>query len=215
MTTWGTRSGEALAPFLLAQAAAGAAGGSSGDGFLVASLILGGIGILLLALEVVIPTSGMLAIVCGVAFLGSIVAMFLWSVTAGFALMAIYAFAAPFLLILLLKLWARSPIARRAVLDSGPVKLVTANPVPGAEMDPDDPEAVVAANDQARLRRAREMAAFIGRRGVAVTPLRPSGFVQLDGQRVDAVAETGLIDPGMPVRVVAILDGALKVRPDA
>ncbi len=43
---------------------------------------------------------------------------------------------------------------------------------------------------------------LIGRVGQAITPLRPAGTALIDGQRVDVVAESELIEPGASITVV-------------
>jgi membrane-bound serine protease (ClpP class) len=53
----------------------------------------------------------------------------------------------------------------------------------------------------------------VGTVGEAITPLRPSGFVRIDGRRLDASAEGNLIDAGTPIEVVSVRDGQLRVRP--
>lgn len=52
----------------------------------------------------------------------------------------------------------------------------------------------------------------IGQAGVAVSQLRPSGEVEFDSQRVEVIAETGIIEPGSKVKVVAIDHGRPVVR---
>jgi membrane-bound serine protease (ClpP class) len=42
---------------------------------------------------------------------------------------------------------------------------------------------------------------FLGARGVAVTDLRPSGRIEIDGNTVDAVCSGRWIEAGTPVRV--------------
>ena len=54
--------------------------------------------------------------------------------------------------------------------------------------------------------------ALQGREGVAITPLRPSGMVQIDDERVSVVAEAGLIDKDMRVRVVEVEGNRVVVR---
>ena len=57
----------------------------------------------------------------------------------------------------------------------------------------------------------------LGRVGLpcrALTPLRPSGSVELEGRRVEAMAESGLIDAGTSGRVVAVRSGRVIVRAD-
>ena len=52
----------------------------------------------------------------------------------------------------------------------------------------------------------------LGRSGLALTPLRPSGMIDVDGRRVEAMAESGLIGVGAVVTVVAVRSGRVVVR---
>ena len=46
--------------------------------------------------------------------------------------------------------------------------------------------------------------ALVGKRGVTVTDLQPSGRARIDGERHDVVAESGAIDKDTEVEVVAV-----------
>lgn len=59
---------------------------------------------------------------------------------------------------------------------------------------------------------AAGLAALVGRRGVAVTALRPGGQVEVDGQRYEAKVEVGAIDRGAAVVVTGCSDFALTVE---
>ena len=59
---------------------------------------------------------------------------------------------------------------------------------------------------------AAGLAALIGRRGVAVTPLRPGGQVEVNGQRYEAKVEVGALDRGEAVVVTGCSDFALTVE---
>src|SRR5688572_23390075 len=48
--------------------------------------------------------------------------------------------------------------------------------------------------------------------GVALTSLRPSGTATINGQRVDVVAESGLIERGTNIKVVAVEGLRVVVR---
>lgn len=54
-----------------------------------------------------------------------------------------------------------------------------------------------AREDEARSR-------YLGREGTAVTPLRPAGVVEIDGERVEVQTEGGFIASGSRVRLVAM-----------
>lgn len=53
---------------------------------------------------------------------------------------------------------------------------------------------------------------WIGREGVAQSPLRPAGAALIDGQRLDVVAESGVIDSGSRIRIIAVNENRLLVR---
>jgi membrane-bound serine protease (ClpP class) len=60
------------------------------------------------------------------------------------------------------------------------------------------------------------LAALVGRRGVAVTALRPGGQVEIDGRRFEAKVEVGAIDRGAAIVVTGCSDFAVTVeRADA
>jgi membrane-bound ClpP family serine protease len=52
-----------------------------------------------------------------------------------------------------------------------------------------------------------------GATGVAVTELRPAGEVEIDGRRLEASCDRGLVGAGSAVRVVGVIDGRVVVRP--
>lgn len=57
-----------------------------------------------------------------------------------------------------------------------------------------------------------EQPSLLGCTGVALTHLRPSGMASINGQRVDVVAETGLIERGTPIKVVQVEGARVVVR---
>ncbi len=59
---------------------------------------------------------------------------------------------------------------------------------------------------------SRNYTEFVGQSGVAVTPLRPSGTAELDGERLPVVTEGEFIAPGTSVQVVAVQGGRIVVR---
>lgn len=174
---------------------------ASGDStFLLWGLALGAIAILLFVAEIFIPTGGLIAVICVFCVVGSVVLLFKHDASWGMAGMAAYCVLAPIALVFGLKLWSQSPLARRLIL--------------GAEEDDDEQssEAGAASADRVRKERIAALAALIGVEGRAVTPLRPVGFVVVDGRRIDALAEGPAIDPDTPVIVVDVIDNQVKVR---
>lgn len=53
---------------------------------------------------------------------------------------------------------------------------------------------------------------WIGREGVAQTVLRPAGVAVVDGKRLDVVAESGMIESGSAIKIVAVHENRLVVK---
>jgi len=53
---------------------------------------------------------------------------------------------------------------------------------------------------------------LIGKEGVALSNLRPSGMAMIDGKRVDVVTEGGIIEKGKKIKVVAVEGLCVIVR---
>jgi len=69
-------------------------------------------------------------------------------------------------------------------------------------LDPDNVDATVANTAEA----------LKGRHGKTVTPMRPSGVVEFDGRRVDALTEGLMIEAGAWVKCVDVRAGRVVVR---
>lgn len=59
---------------------------------------------------------------------------------------------------------------------------------------------------------ATDHADYIGRTGTTLTSLRPSGAVELDGERIDVVTAGDYIDAGVDVRIVRVNGSRIEVR---
>ena len=57
------------------------------------------------------------------------------------------------------------------------------------------------------------LAALMGRVGVVLTDLRPVGSIRIDGQKHEAISEVGFVHAGTEVRVTAVDDAQIRVRP--
>lgn len=53
---------------------------------------------------------------------------------------------------------------------------------------------------------------YLGNTGVAVTPLRPSGVIEVDGKRIDVVTSGEYIENGKSVEVVAVNGAVVRVK---
>jgi len=163
--------------------------GEESSGALLASILLGVAAFGIFAIELFVPTGGLLAILCVISAISSVVLGFAHHPTLGMSLLALYSVAAPFMLMFGLRMATRSPMGRRMVLTAE-------DPARTGAGIPDQTTALPA----------------VGTVGEAITPLRPAGFVRIDGRRIDASAESDLIDAGTPVEVVSVRDGQVRVR---
>lgn len=53
---------------------------------------------------------------------------------------------------------------------------------------------------------------WLGKRGTAVSPLRPAGIAEIEGERVDVVSDGELIEPGAPIVVIRVDGNRIVVR---
>lgn len=176
---------------LLAQAT------GTSDSTLLMAFILVAVALGLFVIELFVPSGGLLALLGALAVVGSVVAFFMHDVTVGFIAMGAYIVLGPVVVWLGFRIWAASPLARRMVL--------------GGTVEEDTDEAYQA-SEHARQERSEYLESLVGRVGETMTVLRPVGVVRIDGDRVDAMAETGSIDAGRTVEVVRTYDNQVKVR---
>jgi len=156
-------------------------------GIIIALILLG---LVLLAVEILTPMFGVLAAMGIVALIGSIIAMHTLSPAGALALALAELVIVPIYAAVLVRKLPRTALGRRLFL-------AAAEKADG-EGTPD----------------ADEYKAIVGRKGVAMTDLRPSGAVDIGGKRMIASAESGMIDKDEPVRVVRANGMNLVVRRD-
>jgi len=53
-------------------------------------------------------------------------------------------------------------------------------------------------------REGEQRARYLGKPGIAVTPLRPTGVAEIDGERIEVVTEGDFISAGSRIKVVAM-----------
>lgn len=72
---------------------------------------------------------------------------------------------------------------------------------------------MILSHEQTGQRSADEPSSdLVGKHGVAQSLLRPSGMAMLDGKRLDVVAESGMIEGGSQIKVVAVEGTRIVVR---
>lgn len=156
--------------------------------YLTVALILIAIGAILLAAEIFLPTGGILVVGAVLFFaVGVGTILYYGDTVEAIAAMAGLAVGLPAAGSVALSAYRR--LSLRSALDAG--------------------ESDITVADMPQLAGLEELK---GRLGKAVSPLRPSGAVEFEGRRVDAMTEGMMIDAGTWVRCVDVRGGRVVVR---
>ena len=151
---------------------------------LTIALVLIGLGVLMLLTEILMPTGGIMVVAALVFFAGAVGIIMDYGTTTEAAVAVVgLAVGLPAAGYVAVSAW------RRMSLDS---VLDDAAPVPPVVVP--------------------EIDTLKGRTGKTVSPLRPSGSVEFDGKRVDAMTEGTMLDAGVWVRCVEVRRGQVIVR---
>ncbi|MFM9997090.1 MAG: NfeD family protein [Phycisphaerales bacterium] len=151
-----------------------------------------GASLLLLILEVFIPSGGLIAVTATGCAIAGVVCLFRVSTTWGLVGILGLMFLGPSAFAFALKVWPHTPIGRRMLGDRSPEELE--------------------AERRAAEREREERQALLGAEGVVVTDLRPVGVVSIDGRRHDALSEESMLRAGTRVRVSVVEPNQIKVR---
>lgn len=146
-------------------------------------------GFCILALELFVPSAGMLGALAGCMIIASVVVAFLTSSYAGMIFLLVTLLLVPIMLMLMIKIWPHTPIGKRLLSDDETLTDVLPQ---GKNYDRSD---------------------LAGRTGVAKTMMLPSGQIVIDGQKYDAVSDGFAIDAGDRVKVVSIKKNRIYVQP--
>ena len=150
-------------------------------------IILLGIALALFFIEVIVPSGGIIGFLSAVSMIAGIVMLFKFDTTVGLIGAIISLIAVPFLFAFAIKLWPNTPIARMLMLKNPPRQDTQTD----SGSTPDQ---------------------LVGKKGEAMTDLRPIGTCLIDGQRKQCLAVSGLIRSGRPIRVVSADGMEIKVR---
>ena len=148
------------------------------------------LGIVLVLLEAFIPSGGILGVFAAIALVFSLVFAFKEGDATGFAFLAIVVICVPAGVIFGLKIFPHTPIGRRVILK------------PTVESVKERGKAGVSDENFSHL---------IGRIGKTVTPLRPSGIIEINNERYSAVAEGEIIDNNVEIVVVKVEGNSVVV----
>jgi membrane-bound ClpP family serine protease len=159
------------------------------DTQLLWGLILLGIALVIVGVEVFVPSAGVLGLTALVVAIAGVVLLYKYDTPWGVAGTGLVLFGGPVIALLGLRIFPQTPMGRRLIL--------------GAQEE--DAEDAPPAVDR--------LAALVGQEGVVVTDLRPVGVIRIGQEKVDALSETRLVRAGERVRVVSVEGGTRKVRP--
>ena len=179
---------------LLAQAPVTQSVGGTGE-WLVYGLVLIAVAVALFAIEVFLPTGGVIGVMAGLAAVAGVFCLFKMNTTAGALGAGVVLLATPVLLVLAIKIWPDTPFGQWVTHTRDPSP-------PTAPADDDgstDGKGAIAAGDLGRT----------------ATPLRPVGVCILNGRRRECFARSGRIDADVEVEVVSVSGNDVYVRPVA
>jgi membrane-bound ClpP family serine protease len=158
---------------------------------LIGAGLLVALGLVLVLMEVFLPTGGLIGFL-SVASLAAGIALAFYhgGSTTGFGFLAVAVVAVPVVLAMAFRFLPDTAIGRR---------LLPHLPTPD-EVLPDSEE-------------RRRLRGLVGKVGRAKTPMLPSGAVLIEGHTIDAVSEGMAIERDQPVRVIAVRGTRVVVRP--
>ena len=158
---------------------------------LVWGLGLLALGLILVVIDIFVPTFGVLSITALAVAIAGVVCLFRYSISWGVIGSLAVLVGGPTVFFFGLQVMPSTPIGRKLVLGSG---------------DEDRP---MPSGSQAES----GLADLVGKEGVVITDLRPVGFVRIGDQKHDAQSETTFIKAGAVVRVSRAEGTTLWVRP--
>ncbi len=164
------------------------------ESFLWLGIALLAVSLLLIVVEVFVPSGGLLSLVavgCGIA---SLVFLFRYDTTWGLIGTLTLLIAGPLTIAFAFKVWPHTRMGRTMM---------------GIK-----PEEQVEREQLAELRERERIISMVGKEAVVAVDLRPTGLIQIGGvgERMEASAETGMIPAGVKVRITRVEDGRPKVR---
>lgn len=152
-------------------------------------LLLGGL--FIVALELFVPSAGILGIVAAALIIGGITVGFTDSLATGGMMLMIAVIGLPVLLGVMFKVWPHTPLGKRILLK---------------DLKPED---VLPQKSHYKKRNQ----SLVGVLGVAQTKMLPSGIVLINGEKYDAISEGFAVEQGDAVKVVDVREHRIYVQP--
>ena len=160
------------------------------ESLLIWGLALVAVTIILIVIEIFLPTAGIVGALAGVCGIGGVVCLSLhswqWGLGGGLTLLVLV----PLMLVFGMQVFPHTPLGRRLIHGS------TGEPT--TVLDPDAP------NPYEKL---------MGMQGEVITDLRPVGMIRIAGEKYSAMSEVAYVSAGKQVKVVSVQDQQIRVRP--
>jgi membrane-bound ClpP family serine protease len=160
------------------------------ESLLLWGLILLAVAVVLVIIDLFVPSMGMLSLAGIAVAIAGCVVLFRYDTTWGFVGVTSCLVGGPALFALGFKIMPHTPVGKRLILNDKVLKV----PQAGTKEVFNDLESL------------------IGQAGLVVSDLRPVGIVKIDNAKYDALSETTLIRAGATVKVIAVEGSTLKVR---
>ncbi len=141
-------------------------------------------GIVTIIAEIFLPSGGILSLIAGGLFLVALVKAFAISTNVGMAFIGADIVLIPVMVLIGLKLIAKSPVTLRKELS----------------------------RKDGVFSQKKDMESFLNASGVTLTAFRPAGAVKLNNQRIDAVTQGEYLEKGTPVRVIQVTGNQVIVE---
>jgi len=146
------------------------------------------VGLVVAVLELFIPSGGILAAGSGASLITSVVLAFRINLMLGAVFLILIIILLPLSLLFGVKVFPTTPVGRKIMLRRTQKEVVSAG---GADED---------------------LRALEGKTGTTLTRCRPAGMAEIQGQRVNVVAEGTMLEPGVPIEVMRIEGNRVVVR---
>ena len=150
------------------------------------------VALLLFAIEVIVPSGGVIggvSFLCAASGVGAFwTASPTWGIVSGLVLLLLVPCCAWFAV----RVMPETALGRRMMLE-------------------EDEDQMQMRALEAAEQREREQA-LVGAEGVALQDLRPVGLAKIEGAKIEVLAAAGYVEAGTPVRVVSVEGNQIKVR---
>jgi len=137
-------------------------------------------GIILVILETLLPSGGILAILAAASLIGAVALGFMQSQTTGLLVLLAVLICVPILVLLGLKALPSTPFGRKMILTE--------------HQQDKDARGKAGVDDE-------NFELLKGKSGITITALRPSGIAEIDGKRYSVVSESEMIEPSVEIVV--------------